>query len=213
GDGWDDFDFDVETAVKADAGLDAEAEDEGGDGWANDLDLGDAGLTLGDTGGPQVFDMAMDDDLAQDVEMQEATMNGDEKAPMDALQARIAELEGQLVQTQDVAWQFPIIVWALAERESTLKAQAAVEQLQQEVQRLRAEAAEAEHRTTCCVQVTPDCRKKAQIAAAAQDAAGSAELQEEVNRLKSEIAQVPELQAAAEKLQLEVERLTAEAVE
>ena len=76
-----------------------------------------------------------------------------------------------------------------AERESTLKAQAAVEQLQQEVQRLRAEAAEAEHRTTCCVQVTPDCRKKAQIAAAAQDAAGSAELQEEVNRLKSEIAQ------------------------
>ena len=28
-------------------------------------------------------------------------------------QARIAELEGQLVQTQDVAWQFPIIVWAL----------------------------------------------------------------------------------------------------
>ncbi|CAE7874015.1 unnamed protein product [Symbiodinium necroappetens] len=97
-DGWDDFDFDMEAAApttaaaKPDAGPGAEAENEGVDGWTNELDLGDAGLTMGDTGGPQV-DMA--DDFAQGT-------NGDEKATVDVLQARIVELEGQLIQTQDV---------------------------------------------------------------------------------------------------------------
>ena len=93
------------------------------------------------------------------------------------------------------------------ERESALKAQAAAVQLQQEVQRLQAEAAEAQakladsevwagcmHHTECCAQASPPLLTqrtgcKAQLATAAQDAAGSAELQQEVNRLKSESAQ------------------------
>ena len=50
------------------------------------------------------------------------------------------------------------------------------------------------HHTECCAQASPPLLTqrtgcKAQLATAAQDAAGSAELQQEVNRLKSESAQ------------------------
>ncbi|CAE7021822.1 unnamed protein product [Symbiodinium sp. CCMP2456] len=131
-----------------------------------------------------------------------------EHAALQDAAAASAELHQKLERLQEEAAQVHEMRSRLAEleaeRESAHKAQAAAEQLQQEVQRLQAEAAEAQAKLA---------DSEAQCATAAQDAAGSAELQEEVNRLKSEIAQVPELQAAAEKLQLEVERLTAEAVE
>ncbi|CAE7414422.1 unnamed protein product, partial [Symbiodinium pilosum] len=108
---------------------------------------------------------------------------------------------------------------------NSTETQAASQQLQQEIDRLKAEVAEVPALKAQLAEA------EAQRTAALQDAAGtSAELQQQLESLKSEAAQVPDLrhklaeleagsestsqaQASAEQMQQEVERLKAEAAE
>ncbi|CAE7262456.1 unnamed protein product [Symbiodinium natans] len=237
GDGWgDELDLGV-GGLGGDAGLSgvaaaataaaapAAAEETSDQGGWDDFDLEDA-LSKEEPAKPATS-IQVDPAEGQgwdDFDFEESLPKAADTEPGTAV-AAAADLE-QLERLRSEAAQVPFLQSRLAELEakhaSALQAQASAEELQHEVQRLRAEADAANSKVSAM---------EAQQTAALHDAAGaSAELQQQLETIKLENAQVPELrgklaqleaeyasalqaQASAEQLQSEVERLKTEAAE